>query len=111
MNDPKFSLFNEIEKKLQEQKSKTSEATIEAKMSERNQKFNKKSTIEDFREDKQSEEINLRKVTREDKFEQYRRQQQLIIDNSLSLKNIIKLPMNIYEEANKLEINVTNFLN
>ena len=106
MNESKFSLFNEIEKKLQEQKSKNTESTIEAKISERNQKFNKKSTIEDFREDKQAEEINLRKATREDKFNQYRRQQQLIIDNSLSLSNIIKLPTKIYEDANKLEVNV-----
>ncbi len=106
MNETNFSLFNEIEKKLQEQKSKNTESIIEAKMTERNQKFSKRSTIEDFREDKQEVEINLRRVNREDKFDQFRRQQQLIIDNSLALKNIIKLPMNIFEEANKLEVNV-----
>lgn len=111
MNDPKFSLFNEIERKLEEQRQKTTEAVIEAKMSERNQKFVKRSTIEDFREDKQSEEINLRKVTREDKFEQYRRQKQLIIDNSTSLRSIIKINPNIYEEANKIEVNVFPYLN
>lgn len=106
MNETNFSLFNEIEKKLQEQKSKNTESIIESKLTERNQKFSKKSTIEDFREDKQETEINLRRVTREDKFDQFRRQQQLIIDNSLALKNIIKLPMNIFEDANKLEVKV-----
>ena len=107
MNEPKFSLFNEISIKLQEQKSKNPESTLEAKMSERNQKFNKKSTIEEFREDKQGEEITLRKTTREEQFELRRRQSSLIIDNALSLKNIIKIPLNIFEEANKLEVNVT----
>ncbi len=104
--DQKFSLFSEIDKKLQEQKAKNIETVIESKMNERNQKFNNKSTIEDLREGTQEKELEIRKTTRSEQFELRRRLSNSVQNSSISIKSQIKIPVQTYEICQDCIVNV-----
>ena len=104
--DQKFSLFSEIDKKLQEQRTKNTETVIEAKMNERNAKFNKKSTIEDLREGTQEKELEIRKSTRSEQFELRRRLTNSVQNSSIAIKSQIKISLQTYEQCQNYIVNV-----
>ena len=78
-------LFDEIQKKIEEEKDKNS---IEAKLSQRNQFFEKNADISKVRNQIQTNELSLRKSNRNEEFENRRRFTTVLNDTSTSMKQI-----------------------
>jgi len=113
-NSNQSSLFDEVSKKIQESKNKTSEEVIEDKMKDRNQNlFNTKvkTKIEDIRTEIGSHEISLRKNNREEEFDKKRRLTKMINNNiSRSLMEKIQINPEFYEQCSKMDVTQDQFL-
>ena len=97
------NFFEEIQKKLQDEKPNTN--IIESKIVSRNQYFSKNSDISDMRNQIQSNELTLRKSTRNEEFENRRRFTSVINDTSYSMKNYAYFGKDLKEKIERIETN------
>ena len=79
------NLLDENQMKINEEKSNIN--NIESKLNSRNQFFSKNCDISDMRDQIQSNEVSLRKSTRNEEFDNRRRFTSVINDTSTSMKN------------------------
>ena len=93
------NFFEEIQKKLQDEKPNTN--IIESKIVSRNQYFSKNSDISDMRNQIQSNELTLRKSTRNEEFENRRRFTSVINDTSSSMKNYAYFGQDLKEKIER----------
>ena len=95
------SLFDEINKKLNESKQ---EDDVDQKWHLRNEKLKTKSSIEEVRSDFVGEEENIRKTQRDKLFHNRRIQQNIVkVETSTSLKNKLTIPLDLYEKCNEFK--------
>lgn len=110
MTDNQNSLFSNMNSGLF--KPKTAEESIEETMVNRvDESFKPKTSTEDYRDEIASNEIRLRKNDREMMFKGKRLQQNLKVDWTLSLKDKLTIPLELYEECAKMKVEVNKIIN
>lgn len=101
------SLFDDINRKINESSTKTAEESIEAKMNQRNDMMYKnKSTIEDIRTDIHESEDSLRKVKRDENFHLRRLKASAKVDYSSTLKDKLTIDRELYDQCNNMTVQV-----
>lgn len=106
------SLFDEINKKISENKTKTAEESIEEKMSQRNDVFFKnKTSIEDIRNDIQDNEVTIRKAKRDENFHLRRIRANVKVDHSATLKDKLTIDHGLYDQCNSMTVSVIKMHN
>jgi hypothetical protein len=95
-----LGIFGEINKKLSE---KQEDNDVDQKWQQRNEQFRAKSSIEEVRSDYVGEEENIRKNKRDQIFHNRRLQQVRKVDNIITLKERLTVPLDLYEKCNELK--------
>jgi importin subunit alpha-1 len=100
-----FGIFGEINKKLNE--IKQDENDVDQKWQQRNEQLRAKSSIEEVRSDYVGEEENIRKNKRDQMFHNRRLQQTRKVENIITLKDKLTVPLELYERCNELKPHAT----
>jgi importin subunit alpha-1 len=101
-----LGIFGEINKKLNETKQEDND--VDQKWQQRNEQFRAKSSIEEVRSDYVGEEENIRKNKRDQIFHNRRLQQTRKVENVITLKQKLTVPIELYEKCNELRPNAND---
>lgn len=84
---------------------------IEDKFSKRAEEVSESATsFENYRESAMIKDLSLKATDREKMFKEKRLRQKIKVDYTQSLKDKLTIPLNVYEECNKIKVEVkTNF--
>ena len=103
------SLFEEINKKIKETETKTTEEEFDEKMNKRNQAIVQTvNSIDEVRSEIQNKEISIRKSDRDKEFHNRRLRQNAKTEKVIQLKDKITLNLDFYEACNKMTVQVKN---
>ncbi len=101
------SLFDEINKKINESEQKTVEEELDEKMNKRNQTIAQTiSSIDEIRSDIQNKEISIRKSDRDKDFHNRRLRQATKTEKVTLLKDKASLNNDLYEQIKKMDVKV-----
>ena len=99
-----INILDEIQNKLSDEKTVNND--INSKIISRNQYFNKHSDISDMRNNIQTNEISLRKSTRNDEFETRRRFTNVLNDTSTPMKNFSYFTEEFREKLDNTQVKI-----